>query len=62
MSGYNSYRKRSVILTTFGIEFEVLMFRRGLITALLILACLAGLVAPVLVDAHHWWPRKPKKK
>jgi len=62
-NGWNdSYRKRSLILTTFGIEFEELMFGGSLIARLLILACLAGLVAPVLVDAHHWWPRKPKKK
>jgi hypothetical protein len=22
---------------------------------------IAALVAPVLMDAHHWWPRKRKK-
>jgi hypothetical protein len=38
------------------------MFGRSLITVLVILVCLAGLLAPVLVDAHHWWPRESKKK
>jgi hypothetical protein len=33
-----------------------------LVTVFVILACLVGLVAPMLVDARHWWPRKPKKK
>jgi hypothetical protein len=30
------------------------------ITVVLILAALGGLLAPVLIDAHHWWQRKPK--
>jgi hypothetical protein len=29
---------------------------------LVILVCLAGLTAPVVVDVHHWWPRKSNKK
>lgn len=24
--------------------------------------CIAGLLAPVLVDARHWWPRRRKKR
>jgi hypothetical protein len=38
------------------------MFGRSLTTVLVILVCLAGLIAPVLVDAHHWWSRRSKKK
>jgi hypothetical protein len=38
------------------------MFGRSLVTLLVILVCLVGLIAPVLVDAHHWWPRKSTKK
>ena len=38
------------------------MFGHSLVTVLVILVCLAGVVAPILVDGHHWWPRKPKKK
>jgi|HubBroStandDraft_3_1064219.scaffolds.fasta_scaffold5177218_1 hypothetical protein len=38
------------------------MFGRSLITVLVILACLIGLAAPVLVDARHWWLRTEKKK
>jgi hypothetical protein len=30
--------------------------------ALVVFLCLAGMVAPILVDAHHWWPRKPKRE
>jgi hypothetical protein len=37
------------------------MFRAYLVTALLILAGLAIMIAPVFVDARHWWPRKRKK-
>jgi hypothetical protein len=37
------------------------MFGRFLVTVLVIVACLVGLAAPVLVDARHWWPRKPKR-
>jgi hypothetical protein len=37
------------------------MFVHGLLTVLAIVVCLAGLIAPVLVDAHHWRPRKSKK-
>ena len=40
----------------------MLAFDRGLVAVLMILASLAAIVAPVLVDAHHWWPRKSKKK
>ncbi len=38
------------------------MFGRSIVTVLVILVSLAGLIAPVLVDAHHWWPRKSRKK
>jgi hypothetical protein len=38
------------------------MLGRSLVTLLVILVCLAGIVAPVFVDAHHWWPRKSKKR
>jgi len=27
-----------------------------------VLAALAGLLTPILIDARHWWPRKPPKK
>ena len=37
------------------------MLRGYLLTALLILVGIAGMVAPALVDARHWWPRKRKK-
>jgi len=40
----------------------MLAFGRGLVAVLMILASLAALVAPVLVDAHRWWPRKSQKK
>jgi hypothetical protein len=35
---------------------------RDLIWILIFAVCAAGLIAPFLIDAHHWWPRKPKKK
>jgi len=38
------------------------MFGRSVITLLVILACLMGLAAPVLVDARHWWQRTAKKE
>jgi hypothetical protein len=44
-------------LALFSIEFEALMFGHSVITVLVILACLIGLAAPVLIDAHHWWPQ-----
>jgi len=37
------------------------MLGRSLFFTVAILACLAGLLAPLLVDARHWWPRKPKR-
>ena len=37
-------------------------FGRTLVVALAILLCLAGIVTPILVDARHWWPRKPKRR
>jgi hypothetical protein len=37
------------------------MLLRGLITCLVVFLCMVGLLAPVLIDAHHWWPRKRKK-
>jgi hypothetical protein len=40
----------------------MLMFGGGLIVMFVMPACVAVFVAPMLVDAHHWWPRKPKKK
>jgi hypothetical protein len=39
----------------------MLTLARFLVSALLVLVCLGGLVAPFFVDAHHWWPRRPKK-
>jgi hypothetical protein len=33
-----------------------------LITFVLVIAGAAGLIAPFLVDSHHWWLRKSKKK
>ena len=36
------------------------MVGRSLVIALVLLVCVAALVAPILVDARHWWPRKPK--
>ena len=38
------------------------MILRGLITVLVVSVCIAGLLAPVLIDAHHWTPRKRKKE
>jgi len=38
------------------------MFARSLLTVFAIVVCLVALIAPVLVDAHHWWPRKSKQK
>jgi hypothetical protein len=38
------------------------MFGRGLVAVLVVLVCLAALLAPAFVDAHHWWPRKAKRK
>lgn len=38
------------------------MIVRGLVFALAVFVCLAGLVAPILVDARHWWPRKRKRQ
>ncbi len=38
------------------------MLRTYILTALLILVSLAGMVAPALVDARHWWPRKKRMK
>jgi hypothetical protein len=35
---------------------------RLIVFALVLLVCLAGLAAPILVDARHWWPRGPKKR
>jgi hypothetical protein len=46
----------------FGTESNALMFGRSLIAVLVILACLIGLAAPVLVDARHWWPRTAKRE
>jgi hypothetical protein len=40
---------------------EMLMVARSLVFVLVFLVCLAQLVAPILVDARHWWPRKPKR-
>jgi hypothetical protein len=37
------------------------MFRTYLLTALMIFVAMAGMVAPALVDARHWWPQKRKK-
>jgi hypothetical protein len=36
------------------------MVGRSLVFALVFLLCVAALVAPILVDALHWWPRKRK--
>jgi hypothetical protein len=37
------------------------MFVRGFLTLLAVLVCLAGMIAPALVDARRWWPRRRKK-
>ena len=52
-SGYNSYGNT--------LEFRTIFDTECFVTAILIVTCLAGLVGPLLVDARHWWPRKPKK-
>jgi len=31
-----------------------------LITVVVVLVCLAGVLAPLLIDGHHWWPRRRK--
>jgi len=38
------------------------MLARSLLTVLAIVVCLVGLIAPVLVDAHHWGPANRKGK
>jgi hypothetical protein len=30
-------------------------------TVLAVLLCVTGFVAPILVDARHWWPRNTKR-
>ena len=37
------------------------MLLRGITSAVVVLVCIAALVVPVLIDAHHWWPRELKK-
>jgi len=37
------------------------MWKTYVLTVILVLVCLAGMIAPALVDAHHWWPRRPMK-
>ncbi len=37
------------------------MLKTYVLTVVLVLVCLAGMVAPALVDARHWWPRKRMK-
>jgi hypothetical protein len=37
------------------------MFAAVLIMVLMVLVGLGGIVAPILIDAHHWLPRKKKK-
>jgi hypothetical protein len=27
-----------------------------------VLAGLAGMLTPFIIDAHHWWPRRQRKK
>jgi hypothetical protein len=34
---------------------------RGMVWVLPAFVFIAGLLVPVLIDAHHWWPRKHKK-
>ncbi len=29
---------------------------------LVLLLCAGGLLSPILIDAHHWWPRERKTK
>jgi hypothetical protein len=41
---------------------RTLMLRTYTLTGLLILVCLAGMLAPALIDARHWWPRKRRMK
>jgi len=38
------------------------MVGRSLMLAVVVLLCLADMVGPILVDARHWWPRKPKRR
>jgi hypothetical protein len=40
---------------------ERLMVGRSLVFALVVRVCLAALVAPILVDTRHWWPRHPER-
>ena len=37
------------------------MLLRWIISIFVVFVCIAMLLAPVLIDAHHWWPRKRKK-
>jgi len=37
------------------------MLLRGIISVFVVIVCIAALLSPVLIDAHHWWPRKRKK-
>jgi hypothetical protein len=32
----------------------------GLITVVVVLVCLAAVLAPFLIDGRHWWHRKRK--
>ena len=41
---------------------KLLMSGPKLVPGFVILARLVGIVPPMLIDARHWWPRKPKKK
>ena len=38
----------------------VCRMRAFVMLALMLIVAFLGIVMPVLIDAHHWWPRKPK--
>ncbi|HUB03045.1 MAG TPA: hypothetical protein VL983_10180 [Terriglobales bacterium] len=37
-------------------------FLAYIVWAIVIFVALAGLSAPILIDARHWWPRRRSKK
>lgn len=37
------------------------MLKTYVLNVILVLVCLAGMIAPAFVDARHWWPRKRMK-
>jgi hypothetical protein len=49
------------VLNSAGDSERKLIMGRSIVIGLVVLLCLGAIAAPILDDARHWWPRKPKR-